>query len=45
MEYDFVVQRASVFGMRVADQGGMRRVGRSGVQLSLKLAGGAVQEK
>jgi hypothetical protein len=45
VEDDFVVQRASVLGMWVADQGRVRGVGRAGVQQRLELAGGTVQEK
>ena len=45
VEDHLVVQRASVFGMWVADQGRVGGVGRAGVQQRLELAGGTVQEK
>ena len=42
---DLVVQRASVFGMRVADQGRVGGIRRAGVQESFELPGRAVQEE
>ena len=45
VEDDFVVQRSSVERMRMADHGGVRRVGRSVVEQSLKASGGAGKEQ
>ena len=45
VENDFVVQRSSVERMRMADHGGVRRVGRSGVEESFQASGGAGEEE
>ena len=45
VEDDFVVQRSTVERMRMADDGGMRRVGRSGVEESFEASGGAGEEE
>jgi len=45
MEDDFVVERSAVERMRMADHGGVRRVGGPGVEQSFQASGGAGEEK
>jgi acetylornithine deacetylase len=45
VEDDFVVQRSTVERMRMAHHGGVRRVGRSGVEESFQASGGAGEEQ
>ncbi len=45
MENDFVVQRASVKRMRMADEGGVSCGGGTGVEQGFEAAGGAVEEQ
>lgn len=45
MEDDFVVERSAVERMGMADDGGVRRVGRSGIQEGFQASGGAGQKK
>ena len=45
MEDDFVVERASVERMRMADEGGVSGVGGSGIEEGFEASGGAVEEE
>ena len=45
VECDFVVQRSAVERMGMANHGGMRRVGRSGVEESFQASGGTGEEE
>jgi hypothetical protein len=45
MKDNFVVQGSAVDGVRVADNGGIPRIGRTGVEQSFQLTGRAIEKK